>query len=45
MTKVFKSTFGRRFLVPAEYVVYLDVSPTTANNAETCNKGEFLFSV
>lgn len=46
MTKVFKSYFGRKYLIPAEYDVFLDFAPisyTTGSGQEKLSAGRFQF--
>jgi hypothetical protein len=51
MSKVFISKFGTRYLIPAEYDVYIEFSPAKGDpnlNAEAqaaCNEGAFKFWV
>jgi hypothetical protein len=45
MTKVFKSYFGRKYLIPAEYDVYLDFAPISykLSGQESLSAGKFQF--
>jgi len=48
MTKTFRNQFGQRYLIPAEYDIFMDVSPYVGLDEEDlpeagCDKGGFLF--
>jgi hypothetical protein len=47
MTKAFKSNYGQRFLIPAEYDVMIDVGPSgddpNISNQSECTQGNFKF--
>jgi len=49
MVKLFISNFGRRFLFPAEYDIFMDVGPATDDpnlvDQSACVEGEFRLSV
>lgn len=45
MTKVFKSSFGRQFLIPAEYDIYIDYSPLSYKSTSTTKAEEGRFSL
>lgn len=40
MTKVFKAYFGRQFVIPAEYDIYIDYSPLSYKNSDSTSKAE-----
>ena len=46
MTKVFKSKFGRKYLIPAEYDIFIDFAPISyekGTNQEPINPGKFQY--
>lgn len=45
MTKVFKSFFGRKYVIPAEYDVFIDFAPISYKTAgqESLSEGKFQF--
>jgi len=46
MTKVFKSTFGRKYLIPAEYDIFLDFAPISfakGTDQTPINPGKFQY--
>lgn len=46
MTKVFKSTFGRKYLIPAEYDIFIDFAPisfTKGTDQTPINPGKFQY--
>lgn len=45
MTKVFKSYFGRKYIIPAEYDVFIDFAPISYKTTDqaTLSEGKFQF--
>lgn len=46
MTKVFKSAYGRKYIIPAEYDVFIDFAPISykAEGQKDLDKGSFSFN-